>query len=138
MKDKKTSKTGRPVLPENEKLVKMVASWLTKDEYRLFLEIKDRSGHRTMSEFIKHSILYKKRVVDIMNPVLVIEQLDKLSVAINRVGNNVNQIAKRVNSRGAMIDEALMQNYIVELEEYQKDTSELKKLFKQMLKKIAE
>ena len=59
-------------------------------EQREMIEEKAFSSYRTPSMYLRDSALDKK--------IIVIEGIDELSVELRRIGNNLNQLTRAVNS----------------------------------------
>lgn len=69
---------------------------VTEYEYQLIRERMEKSGTATLREFLVEAA---------MNGFLInvdYSDIKQLSYEINRVGNNINQIAHRINSEGAV------------------------------------
>jgi len=69
----------------------------------------------SLSNFLLTVILTDKKVI--IDPKTFLKGMDELTVAINRVGNNVNQIAKYANAYKE-INPVLMQEWLEILSEY--------------------
>lgn len=89
---------------------------LTEYEYQLIRERMEQTGARTLREFIVESatngFLVKVDYSDIKG----------LAYEINRIGNNINQIAHKANSDGAV--------YKAQIEEIQADVNMIWKMLR--------
>ena len=94
--DNKINKGGRPFKDDVDKRSKVVKINFTNKEY---LElIKKKPANMSDSHFFLQIILSKKEdLTDLQN-------YYPLLMSINKVGNNINQIAKKLNSFGKLSD----------------------------------
>lgn len=70
--------------------------YLTDEELKLFNQLYEKSKYTNRETFIRQSVL---------NTVIVIKDykyLDKVTNEINKIGVNINQIAKFANSNGEL------------------------------------
>jgi len=75
----------------------MLRVWLLEEEYELLKNKADKSN-KNMSEYIRSIILYgasSRSVVKYSK-----EDSENIRYELNRIGNNINQIAYRVNGKG--------------------------------------
>lgn len=77
------------------------------DEKELFL--KKSEMYKSFSHYVRKNLLEKERG-EVVPPVEMIRMIDNLVFELNRVGNNINQIAKYINQRKE-INDAIMQEY---------------------------
>lgn len=89
---------------------------VTEYEYQLILERMKQSGSATLREFVVDSAT---------NGFLInvdYSDIKELAYEINRIGNNINQIAHRINSEGII--------YKTEIEEVQENVDMIWKLLR--------
>ena len=82
---------------------------LTTEEKQLFEKKLRISRLKSMSHFIRKCVLEKEIFVVNMEPILKIEQL------LSNQANNINQIAKKINTNGIIYKKDI--NYIKQLNE---------------------
>ena len=88
---------------------------LSDPEYELVTNYAKESGY-PIAVYARKQVLEGK--IEIQCPIIVdIEELRKLTTEFGRVGNNLNQIAKRMNATGNV---------------YKADVNEVKELMKQV------
>ena len=85
--------------------------YLSDDEHYILEQKCKASGMKSKSSFIRHMILYGY-VYDVNY-----DHLREYNAQLARIGNNLNQIAKRMNATGNV---------------YQADVKEVKELMKQV------
>lgn len=68
--------------------------YLSDDEYLILVEKHKQSNMKSISSYIRHLIIYGF-VFDVDY-----SDLREYNVALSRIGNNLNQIAKRANESG--------------------------------------
>ena len=83
--------------------------WINEDENQAIKRKMGEAGIRNFSTFARYMLLTGQ--VKVVN----FEELSKLRVEISRVGNNINQIAKQVNTN----EEASREELISVLEKLQ-------------------
>lgn len=85
-------------LPENEKRDLMLLIRVSKDEKQRIKALTRSGGYPCMSDFIRNRIfrrLDKKTITLDQN---TSQQLRELDYEINKIGVNLNQLSKRINS----------------------------------------
>ena len=88
----------RPKTPDHKKLDEGVRVRLTALEKRLLLKRCKKEGYLTLSDFCRAKLVKKretKKVVASKEFVLLVRKLD---YELNKIGVNLNQISKRLNS----------------------------------------
>lgn len=96
---------------------KQVKVWLTEEEYQKLM-YKINKSKLNQSEYIRKSILEKD--------IIVIDGIKELLIEIKRIGNNLNQLTKAVNS-GMIVDISNDLKYI---------KSELKEVWQEIIKAL--
>lgn len=94
-------KGGRPQKSKNEKMSKLVSIYLTPEESALinnFL-LDNNICNYSKSEFFRTIIL---KTIDQREIVLKRNSDPKIVLELNRIGLNLNQIAKKMNSLNAL------------------------------------
>jgi soluble cytochrome b562 len=86
----------------------------TPEEYNKIVKMAKPYG--SMSKLLRECLFSKKHVF--IDPKTFLHGMDALTTAMNRVGNNVNQIAKFVNATKDVNDYALMQQWFEHFTEY--------------------
>ena len=89
----------------NRKRERKITAYLLDEEYELFEAKKDEAG-LTKSDYIRNMIVYGGVYERTVFPK---EDSQKLIYEINRIGNNINQVALRANTNG-VVDDADFQN----------------------------
>lgn len=103
--------TVRKKMAEKDRLrTKKIQVFVTEAELQ-YTRDKAKSCDLTMSEYIRQ-IIQKGLVVK-----LETFDIKGMSVELNRIGTNINQIAKHVNEKGGDYDKQDMQNLIQEFRE---------------------
>jgi len=88
---------GRKKLPAIELKTKKLQMHVTELEYTRIQSLYHASGNKTVSDFMRALVLDETKSNSIINNVELIKHLDNLGLAINRIGNNINQFAKYAN-----------------------------------------
>jgi len=96
---------------------KQVKVWLTEEEYQRLIN-KVHKSKLSQSDYIRKSILEKD--------IIVIEGIKELLVQIKKIGNNLNQLTKAVNS-GIAINPSSDLKYIKQ---------ELKEVWQELIKTL--
>lgn len=83
---------GRPKLDPEEKRSQLLKSYVTPDEYTL-IKVKCSMAGMTTSDFLR-SLALDQEIDTSANP----KELKKIRAELGKIGSNINQIAKAVNS----------------------------------------
>lgn len=81
---------GRPKMGKEEQYSARINLRLTQAEYNLLLEKK--TAHYSISDFVR-GLIFNKRL-----PNVNVSDLKKYVFELNKIGNNVNQISKNINT----------------------------------------
>ncbi|PRY35055.1 hypothetical protein CLV58_115138 [Spirosoma oryzae] len=92
---------GRPELPPDQQSTKRINVRLTQEEYEAFVQRRETVQSKDMSDFIRCVILdrplpVKEAITTYQSSVL--SQLAEIRDDVLRIGVNVNQSVKRINS----------------------------------------
>lgn len=90
---------GRPKLDPEEKRSKLLKSYVTPEEYTL-IRMKCNMAGMTASDFLRDLAL-DKEIDTSANP----DELKKIRAQLGKIGGNINQIARAVNSGGEFDEE---------------------------------
>ena len=88
----------RAKLPESEKLDEGVRIRLTKLEKRLLTQRSKREGYLTLSDFCRAKLVKKREIRKTEASREFIQVTQKLDYELNKIGVNLNQVAKRLNT----------------------------------------
>lgn len=98
---KKTNRGGAPRKSEEDKIAPVISVYFSNRQYKI-LEDYMKKNHLVIN---KKSGLIKKIIMDsILNKQMVLKKQNdpKLIFEINKIGININQIAKKLNSLDAI------------------------------------
>ena len=102
--EKKINKGGRPLKNEIEKKNKKIQIHISNKDYFEF--VKKKPSNMSDSAFFSEIILSKKESISNL------QNYYPLLMSINKIGNNTNQVAKKINSFGKLSDADM--NYFFE------------------------
>jgi hypothetical protein len=88
----------RPKTPGHEKLDEGVRVRLTALEKRLLLNRCKKEGYLTLSGFCRAKLVKKREIKKVEASKEFVLLVRKLDYELNKVGVNLNQVSKRVNS----------------------------------------
>jgi hypothetical protein len=88
----------RPKTPEHEKLDEGVRVRLTTLEKRLLLTRCKKEGYLTLSDFCRAKLVKKREIKKMAASAEFVLLVRKLDYELNKVGVNLNQVSKRINS----------------------------------------
>jgi hypothetical protein len=88
----------RAKLPESEKLDEGVRVRLTKLEKRLLIKRCKQEGYLTLSDFCRAKLVKKREIRKTEASREFIQATQKLDYELNKIGVNLNQVAKRLNT----------------------------------------
>ncbi len=88
----------RPETPENKKLGEGIRVRLTQKEKQLLTERCRKEGYRTISDFGRAKLLRKREIRKIEASKEFAELMSKMDFELNKIGVNLNQIAKKLNT----------------------------------------
>jgi hypothetical protein len=88
----------RHKLPDDEKLDEGVRVRLTKLEKRLLTQRSKREGYLTLSDFCRAKLVKKREIRKTEASREFIQVTQKLDYELNKIGVNLNQVAKRLNT----------------------------------------
>ena len=115
-----------------ENLIKYLHVRLKEDEYNRLQEMAKPYG--SISKFMRSYIFSGKTIL--IDPKNFIKGMDELTIAVNRVGNNVNQIAHFINSTKDFGNYALMREWLDVFSEYNNLLLKVKKQIDTLYKDI--
>ena len=88
----------RPKTTDTNKLGEGIRVRLTKLEKKLLLQRCNREGYRTISDFCRAKLVRKREIKKVEASKEFIEATQKLDYELNKIGVNLNQVAKRFNT----------------------------------------
>jgi len=110
----------RPKTSDIEKLNAGIRVRLTSLEKKLLIQRSKREGYRTVSEFCRAKLVRKREILRIEVSNDFKELTLKLDYDLNKIGVNLNQLAKKVNSfqyyRFSDADQVLLHRILTELD----------------------
>ena len=109
----------RPQTPDHEKLDEGVRVRLTALEKQLLLKRCKKEGYLTLSDFCRAKLVKKREIKKVEASKEFVLLVRKLDYELNKIGVNLNQVSKRINS-----------NYIYQL------TDGDREVFKQVIKEL--
>ena len=88
----------RPALSENEKRSKKLIIRVNQDEKLRIKSLTESGGYPCMSDFIRNRIFRRldKKTITLDNETS--RQLKEMDYELNKIGVNLNQLSKRMNS----------------------------------------
>lgn len=127
MEIKKKKSTGQAGSDGNEELrIKRIEFYLSPSEFSKLSLFYDKSPQRTMGNFCREKILSNPGPTTDKKEIL--SEISKSIYQQSKISNNINQIAKKVNS--------LKNDYPELLNELKSELEELKQINKKMLSKF--
>jgi hypothetical protein len=88
----------RPPTPKEKKLNEGIRVRLTNREKELLSERCRKEGYKTLSDFGRAKLLRKREICRIEASVEFSELMSKMDFELNKIGVNLNQIAKKLNT----------------------------------------
>ncbi len=88
----------RPETPEDKKLGEGIRIRLTEKEKQLLRDRCRKEGYRTISDFGRAKLLRKREIKRIVASEEFSELMGKMDFELNKIGVNLNQIAKKLNT----------------------------------------
>ncbi len=88
----------RPETPEDKKLGEGIRIRLTQTEKNHLTERCRKEGYRTISDFGRAKLLRKREIRRIEASEEFAELMSKMDFELNKIGVNLNQIAKKLNT----------------------------------------
>ena len=88
----------RPKTPDHKKLDEGVRVRLTGLEKRLLLKRCKKEGYLTLSDFCRAKLVKKREIKKVVASKEFVLLVRKLDYELNKVGVNLNQISRRINS----------------------------------------
>ncbi len=127
---------GRKNLPAIELKTKKLQMHVTELEYTKIQILIHASGQKTVSDFMRALVLDEKKLCSIINNVELIKHLDNLGLAINRIGNNINQLAKYANIqiKSGKVNTSVIIDFIEVMDKYMKERRELAKAYRALVR----
>jgi len=124
-------KGGRPKKSDKERRDKTVLIKFTEDEKSQIYKESEDLGWKQPLVYFRNKLLSKNSSAG-HNPQSLFKALNKLNPELNRVGNNINQIAKYVNylDKNNMVD----QKFIAEYNTYFKQMLEVQQEYTLVIK----
>ena len=83
---------------DTDKLGEGIRVRLTKLEKKLLLQRCHKEGYRTISDFCRAKLVRKREIKKVEASKKFIEVTQKLDYELNKIGVNLNQIAKQLNT----------------------------------------
>jgi hypothetical protein len=88
----------RPKTANTEKLGEGIRIRLTPLEKKLLLQRSKKEGYLTLSEFCRAKLVRKREIKKIEASSEFIQTTKKLDYELNKIGVNLNQVSKRLNT----------------------------------------
>lgn len=88
----------RPPTPDDKKLSEGIRVRLTKREKVLLTERCRKEGYSTLSDFGRAKLLRKREIIKIEASKEFSELMGQMDFELNKIGINLNQIAKKLNT----------------------------------------
>ena len=127
---------GRENLPAIELKTKKLQIHLTELEYTKIQVLYHASGKKTLSDFMRALVLDEKKSGFIRNNVELIKHLDNLWLAISRIGNNINQLAKYANIqiKSGKVNTSVIIDFMEVMDKYMQARRELAKAYRALVR----
>ena len=110
----------RPKTAETDKLEEGIRVRLTKLEKQLLLKRSKREGYLRLSHFCRAKLVRKREIRKIEVSEDFIQVTQKLDYELNRIGVNLNQVVKRLNTHPGYqlsnTDREVFREVLIELE----------------------
>ena len=103
---------------------------LTPEEFHTLQELS--SDYNNASSYIRAKIFFQSEVTT--NPKELLKSIDLLYLELKRIGNNVNQIAKRLNENPNVLSDDIVKAFNEELSQYTKSTKKLSSSISKIIK----
>tara|TARA_R110002050_G_scaffold122873_3_gene241436 strand:- start:976 stop:1371 length:396 start_codon:yes stop_codon:yes gene_type:complete len=88
----------RPKTPDHEKLDEGVRVRLTALEKRLLLKRCKKEGYLTLSDFCRAKLVKRREIRKVEASKEFVLLVRKLDYELNKIGVNLNQVSKRINT----------------------------------------
>ena len=88
----------RPKTTETEKLDDGIRIRLTPLEKKLLLQRSKKEGYLTLSDFCRAKLVHKREIRKIEATTEFIQATKKLDFELNKIGVNLNQVSKQLNT----------------------------------------
>jgi len=88
----------RPKTSDTDKLDNLICIRISGLEKKLLLQRCNREGYRTISDFCRAKLVRKREIKKVEASKEFIEATRKLDYELNKIGVNLNQVAKRLNT----------------------------------------
>ncbi len=110
---------------------------LNDEEYLSLLEIQRKTGLR-LRELILNAVSDKPFITEdcVAEIRRMNELLARLTVALNRIGNNINQLAKSANAQGELPSEQQLADIKEQLAKYREGTEKLWRYIRQLTARL--
>jgi len=92
-----------------DNLTKYLRVRLTDEEYKKLQALTIKYQFDTISDFVRHYLFSDRK--NLIDPKAYLQGMNELTVAVNRVGNNINQYAKFMNKTKDVENIALMREW---------------------------
>ena len=123
-------------LSDNFKTNKLLKCYVTTSEYVGIIADFESSGYRSLSAYLRKRLLGKGIMMH--QPKLLLAKLDAVGTAINRIGNNVNQITKMAHlaEKEGKLPVSVLQNFNAVMTNYNEIAKELSKAYRSLLRNM--
>jgi len=88
----------RPKTSDTDKLDNLICIRLSGLEKKLLLKRCNREGYRTISDFCRAKLVRKREIKKVEASKEFIEATQKLDYELNKIGVNLNQVSRRLNT----------------------------------------
>lgn len=88
----------RPKTSDTDKLDKLICIRLSRLEKKILLQRCSKEGYRTISDFCRAKLVRKREIKKVEASKEFIEATQKMDYELNKIGVNLNQVAKRLNT----------------------------------------
>lgn len=131
---KKTA--GRPELKTGKK-TKYLQARLSEEEYQILVKTA-KELNLSQTELIRARVINNNQSL-LINAKEAIQTLDKISMELNRAGNNINQIARYTNSLKLLEkeDNAILKQFNSLFSNYINTQQDLEKALRKIMRQLA-
>lgn len=134
-KPTKKGRGGRRKLPDEEKKSSLLRVRCKESEMEILIKTA-KSLKTTVSDYVLNRALDRNLVI---NRIEIVSEINKIGADISRCGNNINQIAKHINSQNriGISSDGWREEYNKLLEDYIKIHAELRTTFRKLTRELS-
>lgn len=124
-------------MKKEKQQVKRLQFYVDQKEYEILMAEYEASGYSSLSAYLRKKIVGNGIIIPY--PKELLNMLDKLGIEQSRIGNNINQIAKKVHTydREGQISKDMLEQFNKSMHNYLNVLNELSMAYRGLIRRFS-